>query len=103
MSKTVRGLLMLVVLLPLSFAASRAADDTDEMAENPKYKFWANVKPGSSSTYTQATKFHGPEKASLPGGVEKKTINYRLLSANKDRATVLTTVIEEDFLSTVES
>src|SRR5262249_39978403 len=45
----------------------------------------------------------GPEKATVPGGVEQKTITYRLQSANKDRAVVVTTVVEEDFLSTVES
>jgi len=103
MTKTVRGLLVLVVLLALSVAASRAADETDGMTENPKFKFWANAKPGATSTYTQTTKLHGAEKATVPGGVEHKTITYRLQSANKDRAVVLTIVVEEDFLSTVES
>ena len=71
--------------------------------DNPRFKFWANFKPGATSTYTQTTKFHGAEKATVPGGVEQKTITYRLLSVDKDKAVVLTTVVEEDFLSTVES
>ena len=103
MSKTVRGLFVSSLLLSLIVVASRAAEDSEGMAENPKYKFWANFKPGATSTYTQATKFHGAEKAYVPGGVEHKTITYRLLNANKEKAVVLTTVVEEDFLSTVES
>jgi hypothetical protein len=97
-----RGLLVLGVMLSGVFAVSRA-EKGGEMVDNPKYKFWANFKPGATSTYDEATKFHGPEKASAPGGVERKTISYRLLSVTKDKAVVLTTVVEEDFLQTVES
>jgi hypothetical protein len=102
MSKRLHGLVVLMLLLVVSVPSSPAADD-DEMVDNPRYKFWANFKPGATSTYTQTTKLHGPEKASVPGGVESKTITYRLLNVNKDRVVVLTTVVEEDFLSTVES
>jgi hypothetical protein len=103
MTQKLWGLFALGVLLSGGFAAGRAADDGDEMVENPKFKLWASFKPGAHSTYTEATKYHGPEKASVPGGVERKTISYRLLSASKDKVVVLTTVVEEDFLSTVES
>jgi hypothetical protein len=102
-TKKVCGLLVLAVLLSSGVAASRAADETDGMTENPKYKFWANFEPGATSTYTQATKLQGAEKATVPGGIERKTITYRLLNTNKGRAVVLTTVVEEDFLSTIES
>jgi hypothetical protein len=102
MSKTMRGVFVLMLLLSVSVTSSPAADD-DEMVDNPRYKFWANFKPGATSTYTQTTKLHGPEKATVPGGVEEKKITYRLLSVSKDRVVVLTTVVEEDFLSTVES
>ncbi len=102
MTERLRGWLGLAVLLTVSVTASPAADD-DEMVDNPRYKFWANFKPGATSTYTQTTKLHGPEKATVPGGVESKTITYRLVSVNKDRVVVLTTVVEEDFLQTVES
>jgi hypothetical protein len=103
MTRKLRGLLVLGVLLTGGLAVGRAADKGDEMVDNPKYKFWANSKPGATSTYTETTKFHGPEKANLPGGVDEKKITYRLLSVDKDKAVVLTTVVEEDFLQTVES
>lgn len=103
MTQKLRGLFMFGVLLSGGFAAGRAADGADDLVDNPKYRFWANFKPGATSTYTQTTTFHGPEKASVPGGIEHKTITYRLVSVGKDKVVVLTTVIEEDFLSTVES
>jgi hypothetical protein len=103
MTRQLRGLFVLGVLLSGGFAAGRAADPADDLVDNPRFKFWASFKPGATSTYTQTTTFHGPEKASVPGGVERKTITYRLLSVGKDKAVVLTTVVEEDFLSTVES
>jgi hypothetical protein len=103
MTRKLRGLLVLGVLLAGGLGVGRAADKGDDLVDNPRYTFWANFKPGATSTYTETTKFHGPEKANLPGGVEQKTITYRLLSVDKDRAVVLTTVVEEDFLQTVES
>jgi hypothetical protein len=103
MLQNLRGLFMLGVLLSGGFAVGRAADDAGEMVDNPKFKFWANFKPGATSTYTEVTKYQGPEKASVPGGVDGKTITYRLLSVSKDKVVVLTTVVEEDFLQTVES
>jgi hypothetical protein len=101
MTNLVRGMLVLAGCLSLGVAAGRAGGDG--MAENPKYKFWASFKPGATSTYTQTTKFFGPEKATVPGGVENKTITYRLVVADKDKVVLVTTVVEEDFLSTVES
>jgi hypothetical protein len=103
MLQKLRWLFVLGLLLSGGSAVGRAAADGDELVDNPRFKFWANFKPGATSTYSEATKFHGPEKASLPGGVERKTITYRLLSVSKDKVVVLTTVVEEDFLSTVES
>ena len=100
MHKLVRGLLALGLLAGLALSA--AAQD-DGMVENPKYKFWASFKPNSTSTYHEVTTFSGPEKESLPGGKDEKTIVYRLLSANKDKVVVQTTVIEEEFLGTIES
>jgi hypothetical protein len=103
MTNLMRGLLLLAGFLSLGVAASYAGGDTDGMTENPKYRFWAQFKPGATSTYTQTTKLHGADKSSVPGGVERKTITYRLLSVTKDKAVVLTTVVEEDFLSTIET
>src|SRR5262249_40384939 len=103
MTRKLLGLFVVGLLLSGAFPADRAAGQADDMVDNPKYTLWANFNPAATSTYTQATKFSGPEKESVPGGVETKTITYRLLSVDKDKVVVLTTVIEEDFLSTVES
>ena len=102
MSQKLLGLFMCGVFLSGGQSPCRAGDG-DEMVANPRYKFWAHFKPGANSTYTETTKFSGPEKAAVPGGVDKKTITYRLLSVSDDKVVVLTTVVEEDFLSTVES
>src|SRR5262245_23542375 len=103
MTKSARRLVALGLLLCLGVVASRAADDDKATTENTLHKSWPSFKPGATSTYTQETKFHEAEKASFPGGVEKKTINYQLLSTNDSRAVVRTVVVEEDFLSTIES
>jgi hypothetical protein len=103
MAQKLFGLLVLGVLLTAGFTAGLPAGDADGLVDNPRFKFWASFKPGATSTYNEITKFHGPDKASVPGGVEHKTITYRLLSVSKDKAVVLTTVVEDDFLSTVES
>ena len=73
MTKTVCGLLALVVLLALSVAASRAADDTDGMTENPKFKFWANAKPGAKPEEPGTPMPEigwGPVNFPFPGGTE---------------------------------
>src|SRR5262245_23208446 len=99
MMQKLRGLLVLGVMLS-GIVAIGGAEKADEMVDNPKFKFWANFKPGATSTYDEATKFFGAEKSAVPGGIEHKTIHYRLLSVTKDKAVVLTTVVEEDFLQT---
>jgi hypothetical protein len=90
-------------LLALSAAAGRAGGPGDALTANPRYEFWANFKPGANSTYLETTKMSGPGKVFAPDGVEKKTITYRLLNVDKDKAVVVTTVVEEDFLALVES
>lgn len=103
MTKSLRAAFALGLLLSAGIVASNAAAADDEMVENPKYKFWSNFKPGATATYTEVTKLGGPEKAGNPGGIEHKTITYRLQSVSKDKVVVVTTVVEEDFLSTIES
>lgn len=100
MRKTVRGLLALGLLL--TFGLISFAQD-DEMVDNPKYTFWAKFKPGATASLREVTKYSGPEKENYPGGVDEKIVTYRLVNVNKDRAVVLTTVTEEEFLGTVES
>jgi len=99
MRTKVCGTLALAFVLALAVAAS--AQD-DEMVANPRYKFWADHKPGTTATYHEVTKFTGEEKDSVPGGKDEKTIVYKLLSVNKDKVVVQTTVSEEDYLGTIE-
>ena len=103
MKKKACFLLVCGAFLTWGIAGGLAQDNGNGMTTNPKYKFWASFKPGANSTYTQATKFHGAEKSLVPGGIDHKTITYRLLNTSPDKVVVLTTVVEEDFLSTVES
>jgi hypothetical protein len=93
------GLLGLAFVLTLATAAS---GQDDEMVANPKYKFWASHKPGTTATYDEVTTYSGVEKDSVPGGKEAKTVVYKLLSVSKDKVVVQTTVSEEEYLGTVE-
>jgi hypothetical protein len=95
------GLLASSVLLALA-ATAYAEDDKDEMVVNPKYKFWANQKPGATSVYHEETKFSGTDKDSVPGAKDVKKIAYKLLSVSKDKVVVQTTVTEEEQLGWVE-
>lgn len=91
------GLLGLGFVLALAVAA-QAQDDKD-MVENPKYKFWASHKPGTTSTYHEVTTFTTGDKES---GKEEKKVVYKLLSVSKDKVVVQTTVTEEEQLGWVE-
>src|SRR6476620_10895451 len=102
MRKKTIGLLTLALAVALTLSA-RAEDDKDGMVDNPKYGFWTKFPVNSTSTYHEVTKHHGPEKENFPGGVDEKTVTYKLQAKPKDKVVVLTTVVEEDFLSTVES
>jgi hypothetical protein len=93
------GLLGLAFVLTLATAAS---GQDDEMVTNPKYKFWASHKAGTTATYDEVTSYSGAEKDSVPGGKEAKTIVYKLLSVSKDKVVVQTTVSEQEYLGTVE-
>jgi hypothetical protein len=95
------SLLGLAVLLAMA-ATAYAEDDKDEMVVNPKYKFWANQKPGATSVYHEETKFSGTDKESVPAAKDVKKVVYKLLSVNKDRVVVQTTVTEEEQLGWVE-
>jgi len=92
------GLLGLAVVLTLATAAS----GQDETVDNPKYKFWAGHKKGTTATYDEVTTYTGVEKESVPGGKEVKVIVYELLNVSKDKVVVKTTVTEEEYLGWVE-
>lgn len=99
MRKTTCGVFALGLVMALSVTVAAQEDMTD----NPMYGFWAKFAPNATSTYQETTKYHGPEKENYPGGVDSKTVTYKLQTKGKDKVVVTTTVVEEDFLSTVES
>lgn len=93
--------LLALGLLALA-ATAYAEDDKDEMVDNPKYKYWVNHKPNTTSTYHEVTKFSGSDKESVPAARDEKRIVYKLLSVNKERVVVQTTVTEQEQLGWVE-
>jgi hypothetical protein len=104
-----KRLLALGVLAALSLLPGRAGlagedKKSGEMADNPRYKAWANFKPGATVTHREETKYNNPDTAKLvPSGIEKRDVTYKLVSINKSRAIVETVVVDYNFLSTVQS
>jgi hypothetical protein len=96
---------MLVVataLLSASFLAAGAAEK-DEMVVNPFYKHWAGFKPGSTVTLLEKTVLSGPEKETVPDGIDEKTVTYTLLSVTPEQVVVQVNVVEREFLGTIEA
>jgi hypothetical protein len=90
-----------VLGLAVSLAASFGADE--EMTDNPYYKHWADFKKGSTVTQTEKTTFGDDATDELPGGVDEKTVKYKLVSVSPKRVVVEVVVTEKEFLSTTES
>ena len=74
-----------------------------EMTENPYYKHWAGFKVGTTVTHTEKTTFGDDATDELPGGVDDKTITYKLLSVSPDRVVVEAVLSEREFLNITES
>jgi hypothetical protein len=102
MLHAVRWPLVLGAVLLVGPTAVRAADD-DEMVANPMYKFWAGFKPGSTVTSLEKTILSGPDKNTVPDGIDEKTVTYKLLSVKPDAVVVQTEVSERNFLGTTDS
>jgi hypothetical protein len=104
-----RGMLaMATILMASSFAGAPAADkgekdEKDEMVVNPLYKFWANCKPGSTVTLLEKTALGGPEKETVPDGVDTKEVTTKLLSVTPEKVVVEVVVTEHEFLGAIES
>jgi hypothetical protein len=106
MRKRLLALGVLAALPLLTGRAGLAGEDkkSDEMADNPRFKAWANFKPGATVTQREETKYNNPATAKLvPGGIEKRDVTYKLVSINKNKAVVETVVVDYNFLSTVQS
>ena len=90
-----------VLGLAVSLAAGAGGDE--ETTENPYYKHWASFKKGTTAVHIEKTTFGDDATDELPGGVDEKTVEYKLVSVSPKRVVVETTVTEKEFLSTTES
>jgi hypothetical protein len=102
MRYTIRWALAAGVLgLAVSLAAGFGSDE--ETTDNPFYKHWAGFKKGTTVVQTEKTTFGDDASDELPGGVEEKTVKYKLVSVSPKQVVVDSVVVEKEFLSTTES
>ena len=99
-----RFLSALAALTCLALATARAAD-ADDLVANPRYKGWADFKPGATVTHKELTRFPAgsPEGKYFPRGVDERDVRYKLVSLTPDRAVVETVVLDYELLSQVEA
>ena len=90
-----------VLGLAVSLAAGAGGDEAT--TANPYYKHWASFKKGTTVVLTEKTTFGDDATDELPGGVDEKTVEYKLVSVSPKQVVVETTVTEKEFLSTTES
>jgi hypothetical protein len=99
-----RFLPALAALTCLASAAARGADG-DDLVPNPRYKGWADFKPGATVTHKESTRFPAgsPQGKYYPRGVDERDITYKLASVSPDKAVVETVVLDYELLSQVEA
>jgi hypothetical protein len=99
-----RFLPALAALACLGLAAARAAD-ADDLVTNPRYKGWADFKPGAMVTHKEKTRFPAgsPQGKYYPEGVDERDVTYKLVSVSPDRVVVQTVVLDYELLSQVEA
>ena len=93
-----RRVLPLVVLV-----AAAPLVSAQEQVANPYYKYWSKSKPGATVVLKETTKLHGAAAAEAPGGTDVKTVTYKLVTLNDDRAVVETRVTQREEFGFVES
>ena len=99
-----RSLPALAALTGLALATARAGD-ADDLVANPRYKGWAEFKPGATLTHKEKTRFPAgsPQGKYYPDGVDERDITYKLVSVSPDKAVVETVVLDYGLLSQVEA
>jgi hypothetical protein len=90
-------------VLGLSVSLTAGFGGDDKNADNPHYKHWAGFKVGTTAVLTETTKFGDDATDELPGGVDQKTVRYKLLSMTPNQAVVEAVAFEREFLNTTES
>ena len=88
----------------LALATARGAD-TDDLVTNPRYKGWANFKPGATVTHKEKTRFPAgsPQGKYYPEGVDERDVTYKLVSVSPEKIVVETVVLDYELLSRVEA
>ena len=99
-----RFLPALAALTCLALATARGAD-ADEMVTNPRYKGWADFKPGATVVHKEKTRFPegSPQGKYFPEGFEERDVTYKLVSLTPEIAVVETVVLDYELLSQVEA
>src|SRR5262249_3922318 len=99
-----RFLPALAALTCLALATARAAD-ADDLVPNPRYKGWADFKPGATVTHKEKTRFPAgsPQNKYYPEGVDERDVTYKLVSVSPDKVVVETVVLDYELLSQIET
>src|SRR5262245_11871669 len=99
-----RFLPALAALTCLALATAWGAD-ADDLVPNPRYKGWADFKPGATVTHKEKTRFPAgsPQGKYYPEGVDERDVTYKLVSVSPDKVVVETVVLDYELLSQVEA
>ena len=99
-----RFLPALAALTCLALATARAAD-ADDLVTNPRYKGWAEFKPGATLTHKEKTRFPAgsPQGKYYPEGVDERDVTYKLIAVTPEKVVVETVVLDYELLSQVEA
>ena len=99
-----RFLPALAALTCLALTTARAGD-ADDLVTNPRYKGWAEFKPGATLTHKEKTRFPAgsPQGKYYPEGAEERDITYKLVSVSPEKIVVETVVLDYELLSQVEA
>lgn len=103
MLRKVISLSTLCAVLAILVSLPASAQEKAETVANPHYTGWSGFKKGTTLTVEEKTTFGEAHAGAAPAAGDVKVINYKLASVDKSKAVVLTTVVENDFLSTIES
>jgi hypothetical protein len=99
-----RFLPALAVLTCLALATAWGAD-ADDLVPNPRYKGWADFKPGATVIHKEKTRFPAgsPQNKYYPEGVDERDVTYKLVSVSPEKVVVETVVLDYELLSRIEA